>query len=247
MLFIFLILTHSWGKQLEAAEKQHQVALRELDDRLDGELENLDREWQEPKKQMKYSKPSTTFLNLRYVSQQMIKTRNFDSIDTIGKMMVAKRDEEACEATRRMNEDYRLADMQIRKKYENEKEILEIAYQRRLDSIKRGKERSVQPSQQRIAILQRRDQYYKNADTTHSLTTAREVKTPALHSSNISNDPFQLIYDTPKLKLPKITTINRTKKTRDARSRSQSSKTTPRHMSSLSTQRSPSRIGTRVD
>ena len=97
--------------------------------------QDLDHSWTSSKKQQKYSKPSSTLLNMRKMVQEMIKTKKFDDFEKLGEEIDVREKEEAQQAAVKMKNDYEYADARLRDIYQIELLGINGKYETRMNNL----------------------------------------------------------------------------------------------------------------
>lgn len=136
----------------------------------------------------------------------MIQQKNFSSVPQLSKIITQKHDEEAKEAARRMERDYKLAEDNLMAKYKKERETIEKIHQSKLDNLARMKERSLVPIQSRKKLMETKSNKLK----TMQLNNSQASKLPPPLIQNFDNTVMNELIANPKLKLPPMKTKNRT-------------------------------------
>ena len=195
-----------WKTQENMIEKELEMAFQDLINQKEQAISQLDSEWQSPKKQQHYSKPSPQLLNLREMAKKMIKSKRFEDVTKISKMISEKEKIEILEKTERMKNDYLIADQRIQEKFESEKLVLIRIKESKLNSVIRTKDNNLRPLKQRLENLQKsKELILKNKK---EIIKIKDLKT-SRDSPKINSSQLPSIIGTPKLSLPNIIPIRR--------------------------------------
>lgn len=184
----FSKLTHSWKSQEYSAQKEFEMQITDLMINKDQALSDLDNEWQSPKKQQLYSKPSPALLNMRHMAKKMIRTQQFEEVKKLARLIEDKEKQEIVEAAKRMDEDYHIADQRLNEQYDHEQKIIESMYDMKLHNIARSREQNLRPLYQRIENLQKmKDQASKAQKKAAQLVTASTPRKRGANSNVVSS------------------------------------------------------------
>ena len=154
----------------------------------DQALSDLDNEWQSPKKQQLYSKPSPALLNMRHMAKKMIRTQQFEEVKKLARLIEEKEKQEVDEAAKRMNEDYHIADQRLNEHFDHEQHIIESMHEMKMHSIIRSREQNLRPLYQRIENLQKmKEQACKVQKKAAQLVVASTPRKRGLNSNNVSS------------------------------------------------------------
>jgi hypothetical protein len=173
--------------------------MAELEQRFEQRQQELIREWQSPEVKRRFTKPSTEYLNMRYKSQQMIKTKRFDEMNDIAQLMANQMAAECFEAERKLHTGYARAEAHLHKWLEDEQQILRATLDGRLDGITRARARSVLPYAQRRSAMKVRTEKLEQ-----KLVQPRMVEEPPPPRPFpiCNNSALVNINETPRLTLP---------------------------------------------
>jgi hypothetical protein len=195
-----------WDNQIAVHTREYEMTAHDLDVEYAQRQAELDEEWASEAKKKRYAKPSPEYLNMRYRSQRMIISKQFTKMGVITQMMNERQQFEAADAMRRMEDDYRRADANLRKNYETEKLALRLAHEKRMNNIARERERSLKPFRQRCQTVRERADELR----AEGRSPQRPVRVPPPVLPNVDNELIATINDTPRLKLPRFTVRRRT-------------------------------------
>lgn len=209
-----------WNTEQEKLDRELQMSLQELEMQKDKAFTDLDNEWKSPQKMQLYSKPSPALLNMRDIVKRMIKAKKFEDVQTLSKMIEAKEHEEAIEAQKRMDSDYRAADQRLVEKFEHEEKVIRANYEKRKYNIQRLKEKNFRPINQRLENLTKQKDQILNQqkkviiqEKTHKKSRGKITTRDPTNSSRHQNEsvPLPSLIKSPKLTLQGVTPIRREK------------------------------------
>jgi hypothetical protein len=166
---------------------------------------NLDKEWQSQRKQLRYAKPSSGLLNLRYRAQQMIITKRFAGMGDVTQLMHEMIEKESADAARKLNHDYRQADANLRKTYDKDRSTLVLAHETRLNNIVRERGRSLTPHATRYQKMQERVGELSRLAS----TPQPDIVIPPPKLPNCDNALLATLNKPPRLKMPVVQPIPR--------------------------------------
>lgn len=235
-----------WANQREMADREYEISIQDLEIRKQQALDFLDRDWASGTKKRLYRKPSSKLLNMRYVTKQMMQSKQFDGAQYIGKKMIEQEQTEARAATARMEEAYRRQDYNVQRKFELERQTIEAAYRKKVMLIEHQKERSMKPINRRLTKLQNKKEKLLTPKPVKSARRSSNDFEPMPQIDQNDNYPFLQLnegqYVAPKLNLPNIKLIQRNppKTSRD------SGKGTSKRRVDSRSGRSLSRLGNRT-
>jgi hypothetical protein len=195
-----------WDSQIALHTREYKMTVRDIDSEYAQRQAELDEEWSSEAKKKRYAKPSPEYLNMHYRSQRMLMSKQFTKMGIITQMMNERQHLEATDAMRRMEDDYRRADANLRNTYEAEKLALRLAYEKKLNNITRERERSLKPYRQRCQTIRERADELRE----ERRSPQRPVKVPRPVLPNVDNGLMATINDAPRLKLPRFNVRRRT-------------------------------------
>ena len=217
-----------WDNEQAMMERELEMTLMDININEDEALSELDREWQSPKKQKMYSKPSPGLLNLRHVAKKMIRIKNFEGVKQMAAVIEVREREETSDAASRMNNDYHHADAKMKQQYEVERSNILQNHEKKLHNLQRAREANLRPITQRIQNLEKLRQEASNTvkkcqeamaasaamSPRSSVTTSRATSRTATRGGDRGipgQPPSQLpaLMSKPKLTLPPIARIKR--------------------------------------
>ena len=248
-----------WENQRMMIQTEYETAMKELEMRHHQNQDMLDQEWQSTRKMQKYSKPSPQLLDLRYKTQRLITTKQFERAKQNGQKLAELEAIESEENTRKMNAAYRLADANLERKFQADCEVLKVIRDKKMDAATHGEERAFKPVNRRYEKL--------SAEKAKLQATAdRGLPIPGKQIPQFSqqcNLPFMDLNSTPKLPLKKVTLIKRKKEESNKNQSRNGQKTPGRSQSSMAASpsgtpkpllyrgernnRSPTRLGQRIE
>lgn len=144
-----------WKTLKENLEQDKKNAIDELRERYKKEMDKLDDFWSSDKAQNKYNKPSTRLLNLRQLVKSQMEGHCFEDAILIANQMNELEQEETNSAAFKMQLDYEHAVIQKTKKFQSEKEALEMTYEFKLNVIISSENDNIQPIISRLEMLKK--------------------------------------------------------------------------------------------
>ncbi|EAY00641.1 hypothetical protein TVAG_134310 [Trichomonas vaginalis G3] len=210
-----------WNTEQEKIDRELEMSLQELEMQKDKAFTDLDNEWKSPQKMQLYSKPSPALLNMRDIVKRMIRAKKFEDVQTLSKLIETKEHEEAEEAQKRMDSDYRAADQHLFEKFEHEKKVIYANYEKRKYNIQRLREKNFRPINQRLENLTKQKESLLKSQKKVMLSekvtkknrgkvTARDP-TKSSRAAQNESVPLPSLIKNPKLHLQGVTPIRREK------------------------------------
>jgi hypothetical protein len=136
-------------------EAERQLALSNLDMRFEEELDILENEWNSEQTKAKYNKVPPSLITMRQQVQAMMTAHHFEEARELALDIEKAEREEVKRATKRMNREYELAQMNLKSKFLAERQVLEDSYDLKLLTLKKGKAIALRPFEQTISKLEK--------------------------------------------------------------------------------------------
>lgn len=130
----------TWNARISAANSEYEIAVNDMKRRYEEEKNMLDKKWHSKSSILKYRKPSSSLNQMKFVAKKMLDTHRFEEAASLSKSIEESEKNEAAEAAKRMNNDYKSALAVLEKKYKNEAVALKTQFEaRKLTLVKKEK------------------------------------------------------------------------------------------------------------
>lgn len=153
--FIFLILTHSWSEQKEILKCEKELALQDLEIKYQEEAAHLEDEWNTPKVQQRYNKPSAKLIEMRQHASALIAVHNFEEANDLALAIQKQEVEETRQAAEKMTRDFIQAQETLKKRFKADSETLAESFDSKANGIIASEIADLRPFEQRIDNMRR--------------------------------------------------------------------------------------------
>lgn len=191
----------TWQRKSDELNTQLQIALKNLQLSYEEEEEKLNEEWSSNRKRSQYNKPSHVLLELRRKAKYLLSTRKFQDLEILNKQIDKQEQYETEEAIERMKEGYEKAQRELDRKYEADKESLNLLFTRRQNDLETAKQKSMTPTLNRIKHCQL---VHEHVTQKHEIITKKLQNSRPVTSSTNYNKLHIKKLNNKKLKLPRI-------------------------------------------
>jgi len=179
-----------WAHNIACVEQESFATLNSLEDSYREAILELDNEWKSEQKQLLYSKPSSTLLNLQHTFKKLLKAKQLDRIDDISKQIENREQFEINEAQRRMKADYMVALNKLKEQYNYEKASIIANKETKTNHLIRSRDQELGPLQVRLDNLEKQNVVTRKSlldkpQTTHANQSKiyQPIKLPVFVSS----------------------------------------------------------------
>lgn len=134
--------------QINASE---QLVLNELHLKHQNDLENLNIEWNSESKLNQFNKPSKKLIELRMAAKTMMKQHRFSESAQVFNLIAKQEKKEQDDASRKMQEAYKLAQQRLEKQYQRDVESAKLQFEKKRNAIQMKKKVSLTPLDKRVS------------------------------------------------------------------------------------------------
>lgn len=145
----------NWQKKKNALKIEEQLALENLDLRLQDELEKLEEDWNSERMQTQFNKPSPKLIAMRQHAIKMISAHEFEEAKLLAIQIQKQEDAETNEASVRMNLAYRTSRQKLVTRFENEKESVKLQFESKFYALEHTENEDLHGYKKRIQSLQK--------------------------------------------------------------------------------------------
>ena len=201
---------HDWNSKQAEIQTELEIALTDMKLRFQNEKKELDNKWQSELVVIKYNKPSSKLIEMRYVAKQMMKIHRFDEVPQMVKSMKKYEENESNEASYRMKSSYDVALSRLKKKYEIEEKTIRSTYEKKRNQAEREAKVGMVPIIQKVSRFTNQKESLEESLKRNPIKSTKRTTSSKL-SSRIPRD--LVIGANTKLKLnPVITGIPSSRK-----------------------------------
>lgn len=147
-------MTKDHQRNLCSLESEKEVALSEIDVKMDDSLALLEEEWSSEKMQSKFNKPSPKLIEMRQTAQRLIGAHRFEEGAALAERIATLEDQESQEAAEKMNSAYQVACERVVKKYSAEKVTVEGSFNDKKASMEGIYQKQLIPLNNKLKTLQ---------------------------------------------------------------------------------------------
>jgi len=144
-----------WNEQKTVLEAEKDVLIAEIDLKHEEAMTDLEIEWNSDKLQQRYNKPSAKLIGMRQMVKAQLEGHRFEDAALLADRLAEAEEQESSAASFKMFLDFKNAQEQLTKKYQHDKDLLEMSYDSKMNGIIALEIESVRPLKTRLESLKK--------------------------------------------------------------------------------------------